>query len=66
MRCTERPEYGESEPVMCKSKKGSSLSTYIRTHSSKRSTLYTVNPRKDEKGCERDGILPQYIGIISQ
>ena len=32
----------------------------VRTHSNERSTLYTVNPKKDIKGIERDGILPGY------
>jgi hypothetical protein len=36
----------------------------VRTHSNERSTLYTVNPQKDKKGVERDGILPEYEGTL--
>jgi hypothetical protein len=65
MDVAEKPDYGGDTPTMRKSK-NSSFTAYIRTHSNERSTLYTVNPQKDAQGCERDGILPQYIGIISQ
>ena len=37
----------------------------IRTHSNERTTLYTVNPRKDDEGVERDGIIPAFHGIFS-
>ena len=37
----------------------------LRTHSNERTTLYTVNPRKDDEGVERDGIIPAYHGIFS-
>jgi hypothetical protein len=36
----------------------------VRTHSNAKSTLYTVNPQKDKKGVERDGILPEYSGTL--
>ena len=36
----------------------------VRTHSNERSTLYTVNPKKDKKGVERDGLLTEYTGIL--
>jgi transposase len=65
MRCAQKPDYSDGEPIMRKSEKGS-FNAYIRTHSNETATLYTVNPQKDAMGCERDGILPQYIGIISQ
>jgi len=65
MDVTQKPDYSEEVPVMRKSEK-SSFTAYIRTHSNKQSTLYTVNPQKDAKGCERDGILPRFLGIISQ
>jgi uncharacterized small protein (DUF1192 family) len=64
-RCTEKPDYSGDEPVFHRSE-GTSFSAYIRTHSSNTSTLYTVNPQKDDEGVKRDGILPRYIGIISQ
>jgi len=37
----------------------------IRTHSNATTTLYTVNPRKDDEGVERDGIIPAFHGIFS-
>jgi len=37
----------------------------IRTHSNATTTLYTVNPRKDDEGIERDGIIPLFHGIFS-
>ena len=64
MDVTQKPDYSSNEAVMRESKQ-SSFTAYIRTHSNERSTLYTVNPQKDAEGCERDGILPQYIGIMS-
>jgi len=60
----EKPDYSDGEPKMLKSK-NSSFTAYIRTYSNERSTLYTVNPQKDAQGCERDDILPHYIGILS-
>jgi transposase len=65
MDVTQKPDYSGDIPVMRKSE-NASFTAYIRTHSNERSTLYTVNPQKDAKGCERDGILPRYVGIISQ
>ena len=65
MDVTQKPDYSGAVPVMSKAEH-SSFTAYIRTHSNERSTLYTVNPQKDAQGCERDGILPYYIGIISQ
>jgi len=37
----------------------------IRTHSNATTTLYTVNPRKDDEGVEKDGIIPAFHGIFS-
>ena len=65
MDVAQKPDYSDKVPVMLKSEH-SSFTAYIRTHSNEQSTLYTVNPRKDAGGCDRDGILPQYTGIISQ
>jgi len=65
MDVTQKPDYSGDVAVMRKSE-NASFTAYIRTHSNERSTLYTVNPQKDAQGCERDGILPQYVGIISQ
>jgi transposase len=60
----EKPDYSGDVTIMRKSEH-SSFTAYIRTHSNEQSTLYTVNPQKDAQGCERDGILPQYMGILS-
>ena len=61
MDVAEKPDYSGKTPVM-RSSEGTSFTGYIRTHSNEQSTLYTVNPQKDAAGCERDGILPQYMG----
>jgi len=37
----------------------------IRTHSNATTTLYTVNPRKDDEGVVNDGIIPAFHGIFS-
>jgi cell division protein FtsB len=65
MNVTQKPDYSGDTPVM-RTSEHSSYTAYIRTHSNEQSTLYTVSPQKDAEGCERDGILPQYFGIISQ
>ena len=65
MDVAQKSDYSSDTPEMRKLE-GTSFTAYIRTHSNERSTLYTVNPQKDAAGCERDGILPQYMGIISQ
>jgi hypothetical protein len=36
----------------------------VRTHSNEQSTMYTVNPKKDNKGILRDDILPRYDGSL--
>jgi len=68
MRVLERPVYSEdetvSEPVGYEYGENKSLRATIRTHSNEKSTLYTVNPKKDKKGIERDGILPLYVGTL--
>ena len=50
------PSYGRGE--------NKSLRATLRTHSNRRSTIYTLNPKKDKAGVERDGILPQYMGVL--
>jgi len=37
----------------------------LRTHSNERTTVYTVNPRKDDEGVEMEGIIPAFHGIFS-
>jgi len=65
MRCTQKPEYSGESAQMSEAE-GKNFEIILRTHSSQSATLYTANPRKDEEGVKRDGILPRYIGIISQ
>jgi len=64
MDVAQKPDYSEETPVLRKSE-NTSFTAYIRAHSNEHSTLYTVNPQKDAQGCERDGLLPRYIGILS-
>ena len=66
LRTLERIVYNEDKnasPTYEKAEKKSFRAT-VRTHSNEKSTLYTVNPRKDKDGIERDGILPQYMGNL--
>ena len=66
IRTLERLDYGKdgnAAPVYEKAKKKSFRAT-VRTHSNEKSTLFTVNPKKDMAGIERDGILPQYTGKL--
>ena len=68
-RSTERivyPNANESDgtPIYEQSEKNSFRIT-IRTYSNENSTLYTVNPKKDKAGVDRDGILPKYDGTLS-
>jgi len=68
VKCTEKIIYSKNEeeniePVYEKSK-GKSLRVTIRTHSNEESTFYTVNPKKDNEGVVRDGILPNFHGNL--
>ena len=69
MRVLERIVYPEDEKsdnqVNYERAEKKSFRATVRTHSNEKSTLYTVNPKKDKKGVERDNILPQYQGILS-
>jgi transposase len=66
LRTTEKPEYDESgEQERQKTSKNATQSAYLRVYSNDKATLFTVNPQKDAKGVERDGILPQFHGIVS-
>jgi hypothetical protein len=65
MRVLERLIYPEDdEPIVYERGEKKSLRATIRTHSNEQSTLYTVNPKKDQRGIEQDGILPVYMGIL--
>jgi hypothetical protein len=59
------PEGDEADiPVRYERAEKKSFRATVRTHSNDRTTLYTVNPKKDKKGIERDGILPGYSGTL--
>jgi hypothetical protein len=68
MRVLEKVVYPEddapNEPIVYERGEKKSLRATIRTHSNEKSTFYTVNPKKDQKGIEQDGILPIYMGIL--
>jgi hypothetical protein len=65
LRTSETIEYLENgEQRILESEKKSHRAT-VRTHSNDRSTLYTVNPRKDMEGIGRDDILTNFVGILS-
>ena len=68
VRSAERIVYPENEnsdekPKIERAEKKSFRVT-VRTHSTETSTFYTVNPKKDIRGIERDGILPGYEGDL--
>ena len=65
LRCAETAEYLEDGTEVIRSEAGKSFNATFRTHSNENSTLYTVNPKKDMKGIERDGLLPKFYGILS-
>jgi hypothetical protein len=68
MRVLQRIVYPEdddsTETIWYERAENKSLRATIRTHSNEKSTIYTVNPKKDQKGIERDGILPGYVGTL--
>ena len=59
--CVERLEYSQVVPQVAVN---SSFDAVIRTHSNATSTLYTVNPHKDDEGVRRDGILGAFVGVL--
>ena len=65
LRCAETVEYLEDGKEFIRSELGKSFSATFRTHSNETSALFTVNPRKDKDGIERDGLLPRFLGILS-
>jgi len=68
IRVLERIVYPEGDeadiPVTFECAEKKSFRATVRTHSNERTTLYTVNPKKDKKGIERDGILTGYRGTL--
>jgi hypothetical protein len=65
LRCVETIEYLENGDTVIQTAEGKSFDATVRTYSNDRSTLYTVNPKKDLEGVERDDVLPGYIGTLS-
>ena len=65
MRSTERKIYDKVGNAKKETSKKKTFNVYIRNYSNEKATLYTVNAQKDDAGVKRDGILPQYHGILS-
>ena len=66
LRTTEKPEYDENEGQdRLKTSKNTTQSAYLRVYSNGEATLFTANSHKDAKSVERDGVLPQFHGIVS-
>jgi hypothetical protein len=65
LRCYETIDYLDNGEQIIRVAEKTSFDATVRTHSNERSTLYTVNPRKDKAGVERDDILPNFFGILS-
>ena len=65
LRCVETVEYLENGETVIHTAEGKSFDATVRAYGNDRSTLYTVNPKKDKEGVERDGVLPPYLGTLS-
>jgi hypothetical protein len=64
MHCAQTIEYLEDGKQAVRDIKGKSTHVYVRTHSNDQSAFYTVNPKKDMDGIERDGLLPRFSGTL--
>jgi len=64
MKTTQTVVHKEGVEDVYKEAQGKTFKVCTRTYSTPESTLYTVNPQKDLKGVERDGILPEYTGTL--
>jgi len=64
MRCTETLEYNDDDNATLVTAEKTTFGVNIRTYSNEKATLYTVNPKKDDKGVIRDGVLPEFSGIV--
>ena len=62
LRCTQILEYDTDQP---KTAHGTTFGVIVRTHSNANTTLYTINPHKDDKGIDADGIIPSFCGILA-
>lgn len=65
LRCAETVDYADGGTLTIHTAEKTSFDATVRTYSNGMSTLYTVNPRKDKVGVDRDGILPSFFGILS-
>ena len=64
MRCAETYEYKEDGSATLKTAENSTFGVNIRTYSNEKATYYTVNPGKGDDGILRDGLLPDFLGIL--
>jgi hypothetical protein len=65
LRCVETIEYIGNGETVIRTAEGKSFDATVRTYSNDSSTLYTVNPKKDQEGVKRDDVLPDYLGMLS-
>jgi transposase len=66
LRTTEKPEYDESGcRGQLRTSKNTTQNAYLRVYSNDEATLFTVSPQKDARSVKRDGLLPQFQGIVS-
>jgi transposase len=66
LRTTEKPDFGESgEQEGLKTSKNTTQSAYLRVYSNTEAALFTVSPKKDARGVERDNVLQKFHGIVS-
>jgi transposase len=55
----------EGGEQVLQTKEHTTFNVTARTHSTKNAVLMTVNPQKNDKGVEKDGILTVFNGILS-
>ncbi|MDR1194753.1 MAG: transposase [Peptococcaceae bacterium] len=66
MRCAQTLIYGETgdKPIL-KTAEKTTFDATLRVYGNEFSSLFTVNPRKDKEGVDRDNVLPKYGGTLS-
>jgi hypothetical protein len=66
LKSLEKPKYSKNDDTFegYERSENKSLRITLRTYSNNNSTLYTVNPKKDNQGIIRDGILDDYHGTV--
>lgn len=62
INCTQILENGEEN---IKTADKTTFEITIRTYSNETTTLYTINPHKDDEGVIRDGVIPPFCGILA-